>query len=534
MINCPYCGKLTDPQLDSCVHCGGFLKKQSGARPARRSSQSSQTCTNCGALIQEGDIICVACGTNLLTGQKIAEERKQQAAKAAPVAAESNTRYYIIGGVLAALIAIIAIIVVSMIMRDPVTRAKRLASSNRMLDAITLLETHTAKHTDDAAAFFEMGKLHWLQNNMPSAAQSFEKAARLNPSNSEATRLAVLCYSQSQTPGALDAQVALLERAAAENPSDGDIQYLLGLTRGAKQDFAGQAQALDAARGLKSGDAAAERASGVAHALQNDFSAAEERLGVADPTSPDSLAAAGIVASMKGDNATASKKLEDAVKGNTSIENEAMTRLGLLLIEEGKYAEAAAQLNNAVTKNPGNNTARYFLAICLDRQRLTSQALSEFEALSDKPGPFQARAAIQAARLNIVQQNPDRAIQILGRVQNVTVPSEVAELETVRGRANSLISDFDAAKAAFRKAAQADSSYAPAHLEMGLVLIQGQDIPEGIRELERYLRLIDETDPDAGAPQVKALVEQLRRSVDTGRTAEGPDVVSETNERGVS
>jgi tetratricopeptide (TPR) repeat protein len=536
MINCPYCGKLTDPQLDSCVHCGGFLKKQSGARSARRSSQSSQTCTNCGALIQEGDIICVACGTNLLTGQKIAEERKQQAAKAP--ASQTNTRYYIIGGILAAAIIVLAIVVVSVIMRDPIARAKRLAAGGKMLEAIKLLDTHTAKHTDDAAAFFEMGKLYWLSNDMSNAAQSFEKAARLDLSNGEATRLAVLSYAQSKSPGSVDAQVTLLEKAVQENPSDGDLLYLLGLTRGAKQDLAGQVQALDKARELKAGDPAAQRASAVAHALQNDLSAAEEQLAAADSSSPDSLAAAGIVSSLKGDNARASKKLEDALAGNTSIPNEALTRLGLLLIEQGNFGEALARLSDAATKDPSNDTARYFRALCMDRQRLTAQALSEYDSISEKPGPFQSRAAVQAARLYLAQQNPDRALQILGRVPPPTVPGDVAELETVRGRASMMLNDPDGAQAAFRKATQADSSYAPAHLEVGLVLIQRQDISEGLRELERYLKLVDENDADAGVSQVKALAEQLRRSVDAGKTAERAGAANEParrkNERGVS
>ncbi|MBM3290334.1 MAG: hypothetical protein FJY92_09300, partial [Candidatus Hydrogenedentes bacterium] len=202
MINCPYCGKLTDPQLDSCVHCGGFLKKQSGPRAARRSSSSSQTCTNCGALIQEGDIICVACGTNLLTGQKIAEERKQQAVKAP--AAQNNTMYYVIGGVLAVAIVGAGVFAAVRLMGDPISRAKRLANGGRMLDAVELLKTHTAKQTDDADAFFALGKLQWLSNDMASAAQNFEKAARLGPSNIEAVRLAVLAYAQTKTPASLD------------------------------------------------------------------------------------------------------------------------------------------------------------------------------------------------------------------------------------------------------------------------------------------------------------------------------------------
>ena len=536
MINCPYCGKLTDPQLDSCVHCGGFLKKQSGSRAQRRSSQSSQTCTNCGALIQEGDIICVACGTNLLTGQKIAEERKQQAAAKAP-AAKDNTRYYIWGGALAAAIIIVAIVIAVSMLGDPIGYAKRLANSGRLLDAIKFLETHTTKHTDDAAAFFELGTLHWLSKDMSSAAQNFEKAARLDPANTDAVRLAVLSYSQTKTPAGLDAQIALLEKAAQDHPDAADLQYLLGLTRGANQDLAGQTQALDAARGLKPGDGAIERAAAIAHALQADLGKAADQLQNADPSSADTLAAHGIVASMQGDAAAAAKKLEDAIAAKTSIEGDVLTRLGLLLIEHGNYGEALTRLNDAATKNPSNGTARYFRALCMDRQRLTSQALSEYDDLAQKEGPYQSRAAVQAAHLYLAQQNADRAVQTLGHVPPPTVPADLAELETVRGRANVMLNDFNAAQAAFRKAAQADPGYAPAHLEIGLLLIQTQDFSEGIRELERYLKLVDPNDADAGASQVKALVDQLRRSVESGNAPPPPSAASAAapkNERGVS
>src|SRR5690606_7659438 len=135
----------------------------------------------------------------LLTGQKIADERKQQQLAKAP--AQGNNRlYYIVGGILAAAILIGAIALAIAMTSDPIAKAKRLANSGRMLDAIKTLETHTAKNTNDAKAFFELGKLHWLSNNMPQAAQSFEKAVRLDPSNGEATRLAVLSHAQTSSP----------------------------------------------------------------------------------------------------------------------------------------------------------------------------------------------------------------------------------------------------------------------------------------------------------------------------------------------
>ena len=86
-----------------------------------------------------------------------------------------------------------------------------------------------------------------------------------------------------------------------------------------------------------------------------------------------------------------------------------------------------------------------------------------------------------------------------------------------------LLGDVEGARAAFRKAIQSDAAYAPAHLENGLLLVQRQDIAEGVRELERYIAAVDATDPDAGVPQVQALIDQLQRSTTTGRTASEAD-----------
>ncbi len=514
MINCPYCGKLTDPQLDSCVHCFGLLKKQSGARPARRSSQTSQTCPKCGALVKEGDIICVACGTNLLTGQKVAEQ--QRAAAPVKVAQPTNRLNYIIGGILALIILALAVVAVVLLTGDAVAKAKRLAANGRMSEAIELLEQHVAEKTDDANAHFELGKLHWLRNtDLMLAAQSFEKAARLDERNTEAAKMAVLSYGQVQTQASRDAQLSLLERVTQSNPGDTEMLYLLGLARGLKSDFAGQVDALSQAA-ANDANPNVKRAEAVGLALQNDLSGAETQLGAANPTAPDTLAAAGIVAAMQGDKVEATAKLQAAVEAKTAISDEALTRLGLLLIEQGNFGEAYTRLNDAVTMNGDNMTAKYFRAVCMDRQQLTSQALAEYEALVERANPYQTKAAVQAARMSLAQQNSERALQTLGRVPPPSTPGDVAELETVRGRAYMLQGDVDSARDAFRKATQADPNYAPGHLETGLLLIQRQDIQEGVRELERYLNLVDETDPDAGAAEVKALIEQLRRSVDAG------------------
>ncbi|HNT86683.1 MAG TPA: zinc ribbon domain-containing protein, partial [Candidatus Hydrogenedentes bacterium] len=76
MINCPYCGKLTDPKLANCPHCGGPMHAKAPSAPRGAGAKPQQHCPSCGAAVHDGMIICVQCGTNLLTGHKIAEERK--------------------------------------------------------------------------------------------------------------------------------------------------------------------------------------------------------------------------------------------------------------------------------------------------------------------------------------------------------------------------------------------------------------------------------------------------------------------------
>lgn len=93
MITCPTCGKLTDPRLDSCPHCGIRVQVNAAGTPTRAAAAQKETCPNCSALVQDGDIICVACGTNLLTGQKIVHEKKA----AAPVAPKITPQILLVG-----------------------------------------------------------------------------------------------------------------------------------------------------------------------------------------------------------------------------------------------------------------------------------------------------------------------------------------------------------------------------------------------------------------------------------------------------
>ena len=78
---------------------------------------------------------------------------------------------------------------------------------------------------------------------------------------------------------------------------------------------------------------------------------------------------------------------------------------------------------------------------------------------------------------------------------------------------------MESAQDAFRKAGQMDPSYPPVHLENGILQITRGNVPEGIRELERYLELVDPENPESGTKEVQGLIDQLKQSAQAPATA---------------
>ena len=509
MINCPYCGKLTDPQLDSCVHCGGFLKKQS-AHPQRKSSAASQTCPSCGALVRDGDIICVACGTNLLTGQKIAEERKKA------VASEGrNPTTLILSIVAAVIIILLGILAIVYLTRDPVARAQKLDAAGRTTEAIGVLTAHVAEKPKDARAQFALGQLYFGMGNFQPAAQAFEAAMDNDSSNREAGLFGVLSYEELGGDANRAAQIDILQQMVQQNPDDAEALHLLGLARGTVGDREGQVDALRKATEKAPTDASVEAALGVALALDEQFPSAVQELTAAlaqEPDNGDILAALGHLAGLRGDDGEAAEQLRSAVNEGTSMENQALTRLGLWALEEGRLPEARVFLGQALENGADDPVTQYFHAVCLAQQGIGSDTLRAFDDLSRSSGPFATKAAIQLARLHLDNQEPDKALEALNRITVSPTGTVCAELETVRGRVYAALGETSTALDALRAAGKCDPSYPPVHLENGLLQVQRGNMPEGIRELERYLDLVDVEDPGTGAAEVSGLIDQLKQS----------------------
>ena len=96
---CPGCGKAIGDATGTCPHCGRELDSESAGADVAASVPSDEgSCPHCGAELKPGDIICIQCGTNLLTGGRVVAGRRAKGARGGR------------GALLAAAIALVVVI----------------------------------------------------------------------------------------------------------------------------------------------------------------------------------------------------------------------------------------------------------------------------------------------------------------------------------------------------------------------------------------------------------------------------------------
>jgi tetratricopeptide (TPR) repeat protein len=508
LMQCPHCGKMTDPKLDNCVHCGGILRK-SAASPGSEGPRRSQTCPNCNALVQEGDIICVACGTNLLTGQKIAAIKADKPARRPDAQPFPWVTAAVAAGVVVAIAGLGALAWV--VFNNPVAKAEKLHQQGRTLEAVELLTARIEKRPEDGRAQFALGGAQLSMGNHPAAAQAFDQAMRLLPARPDAAYLAGISHAAEPGGSGLDAAVAALEEAVRRDPSGADAPYMLGMIQARRGNLDAAAKSLDAALGADPGHARARMALGVVRALQGQGELAGKDLAQALGDlgdSPDALAAAALAAGLRGTPDEALAQLDSAIAANTSIRAQALLQAGLLSMQKGDYSTARTRLQEAAEADPANDAAGFFLATIRDIQGLRQEALGDYDTIGRGTGSWAGEASAQAARLYLENGEPGLALEACERALEKGAAG--ALVHTIRGRVYLVNGELEQARQALQQAVQAEPGFAPAHLETGLLLLQRNRRADAILALERYLELADPALPDARFDDISSLVEQLR------------------------
>jgi tetratricopeptide (TPR) repeat protein len=512
MVNCPYCGKLTDPKLDGCPHCGGFLKKKLSAVEAAK--ETSQSCPSCSAVVQRGDIICVVCGTNLLTGQKVAD---------APTAASSSgsgNSLKIVGGLVAAAIVVVLVGLVIVNSGDPVEKAKALIADYRYPEASELLKAYVEENPDDDEAWFELGKLQVRATQYGDAAVSFRNVVDINPTHEDAALMAVVSLHRGTDSSAVNQQIAILDRVAQNAQDNAQIWYLLAMAlsvRGEEGDIERQIEALEHVVGINANFASAKLDLGISHILDGDTLEARRHLsGVNSETfGGNATASLAFLDASDARAESAAKKFIEALQADRlSVRWQAHTALAQILISQGRFREAEQGLQSALGVNPNNDLGRYLRGIALHALNRANEALEEYETVARAQGPYAGLAAVQSANIQLALGNSsaaDRSISIARRA-GIESPS----FYTVNGRVQGSLGNVLDAMDSFNKALAMDPTYAPAYLERGLVNVRQDRTADGVRDLNNYLQLIGTDTVGTKANEIRILTGQLQRTLNEG------------------
>ncbi|MCF6286597.1 MAG: zinc ribbon domain-containing protein, partial [Candidatus Hydrogenedentes bacterium] len=227
-MNCSICWKLTDPSLENCPHCGS--PNETGGSPASSSSEDvrdakGDQCPSCGSPVQDGDIVCVRCGVNLLTGDQVAQKQEVETED------ETNRTPYVVG-TLAVVVVVLVAALAFVLLQDPIKDARQKARFGDILGAINILQKHTDTEEDDVDAFAMLGRLYWQAQQYPDASTAFDTASRLRASDEDLAFMAVLAAGKIPGDAAAGRQLSALKRMVANHPNNERAQKMLTLALG--------------------------------------------------------------------------------------------------------------------------------------------------------------------------------------------------------------------------------------------------------------------------------------------------------------
>lgn len=480
---------------------------------AMAASDQSTICPNCSAVVKKGDIICISCGTNLLTGQRVLPELKRES-PAGP--ALGKTMGYIAVGVVGLAVLAGFVFLLMYLLRDPISEARNLARGGNVLEALNVLQTHLDKRPDDSKGHFLMGQLQWRSQQFEASASAFDAAMRIDPANADAGLYAAAAYGRMSGESARAAQLAALRRVLEHHPDHEEARYLLALSEGASENVAQfKLMAEEVARTMRSGESLQLQA--LAEALSGDSALAYAHIRDAYQVAgdADTLAALGAIAFLEGDQEEAKTQLRAALGQGSAVTPLIQAQLGLILLSEGDNEGALRLLREAVESPMTPPHMRFYYGLALQSLGLTTEALVQYERVVSGNLPQAAEASAQMALIYLQQGNLQKAEEILRTAtQSGTVS---AKLHTLQGQLYAQQGNIPEAQQSLRRAVQLDGAYAPARLENGLLFVTRGMLADGLRELEEFMRLSDER----GIPntEIEVLVNQLRQTLQPSERA---------------
>lgn len=510
-INCLYCNGMVSADADICPHCGGPVKSAvSAAGAIPKQSPKSVFCPSCNTAIRPGDIVCVRCGTNLITGQKVVTPPDEGKKK---VRSDWGKALKVGGITLLVLLAAAALVALAaLLLRDPVGNARRSAKAGNLTEAADVLQQYLERNPDNSAAQFLLGQIYWQGQQYGRASEAFENVARQGGSmDKEAAMLAVL--AADKTPETRDPQrlISLLTTLIQQRrPNDAELMKLAALLQGTSGAYRNQSELLDEAMALDGSMTPTLPA--LARALNNDLEGAEKLLQQAVATHPEettAVAALGFVRMMRGQNEAAAAAFEQAAADPQSSALVHL-QLGVLHMQRGSFGKALPLLNTAKTALPEDARAQFLHALCLQENKLYDEALVAFEKMASTSGAFSGLAALQMAVIYTEQNNLERAAFFAKKASESGL--NTARQATIQGRVLAMQGELSQAEQAYQRAISMTADYPAARLELGLLLINRGAVERGLEEIDYYLELAKSDPAKYRVNEIEVLATQLKQA----------------------
>lgn len=466
-------------------------------------------CPHCSAPLKAGDIVCLKCGLNLLTGQHIAQAR--------PV---ERGRRRVPWGRIAAVLAVLLLLaavgggVYYLLTLDAVGTARKIALEGRSLEAVGRLQEHLKSKPGDVAAQKLLGQLYFDMQDFTNALATLDPIAA---ADEESARLAVVAAGKLPGESGRQRQVAALRRLVETRTDTPRYWLWLGLAQSASGDAANAVTSFDHVLQLEPANTEARLQRGIAHALNNDLSKASEDLLASGASGTGALAA---VEAMGGGEVQAETLLAQSVAN--APDPLAKARLGALYLGSGRYEDALHLLQPTPGTTP-NPTVQFLYALSLKASGLDLESLAAFQVVADGNGPAAEAAAAQIADLYLGQADLSHANEYARRA---AASGRDASLMTLEGRIRLAEGEGEQANRLFREALATDPGYAPAQLEAGLYEVSRGNLGEGVALLDRYIAAARAAGGNPQLNEIELLVSQLRQTIGGGAP---PAPIAEAN-----
>lgn len=493
--NCPHCGKDVGGATETCPHCRGSLDVASSA------SADENKCPKCGSQLRPDDVICIQCGTNLLTGTPVL----QRGGKAARPRAGK-----VIAVIVACAVAAGAVgWAIWYLRHDYAADGRRKFLEGSLEESAESYNKALRRNERDATVLYESGLVELSRRQYTTAAERFARVMELEPANARAQLLLGVSYALQ---GNTNSELVELERAVSMDPENSLAHFVLGLAYTKLERREKGVEELERAVELDPYKAEYHRLLGSAYIGVRKYDEAIEQLQKAlnlGPGNAETQMLAGALHGIHGKQDDAVALLRGAASSGSAYDARVQYHLGAAYVLSGRYGDAVRELNEALRLQPGNPTVHLALGFTYSIEGRMQEALYEFEQVANAAVPQMAKANAYAesGRIRIELGDTTQAEDLYNKALAAEPNSYMAHVGL--GYLYSRQERSAEAVREFRKAIDLSPDAGAAHLFLAIHYAGRKDFGEAARALEKFAQL----SPDLEESEVVGvLAQQLRYS----------------------